>query len=331
MARSAIVSAVVTGGLVAALLSAGDAETPAPARVAATERPAGTIVFASDSNRLTAIDVATGRRVARRIRSVPGCGGQLFVTGGHVVFSGELKRRTTVFSVPLALDRAPTRLGAAHQFAASATDGRVWLAGTDCDRTSMHGVREVTIDGQVTFESDRRVPAEALAGAVPDGLLVSRRRALGVWDPATGTDRAVGLEWAFGIEGNMLAGCATGSDCGKFVIVDSASGRTVPVHASGRRVLEMGGTFSPDGTLLATPARMGHRNAVALVDARTGTHTIVPGSRTGKIYPDVRWARSTGWLFIRDGRRVRAYRPGAPRAQTLPIRLPRALMAFTVG
>jgi hypothetical protein len=321
MARTAIVSF-----LAAALLCGCGAAEPPAASVA--ERPAGTIVVLSDSNRLTAIDVATGRRTARRIRSVPACGAELLVTGGHIVFSGVVKGKTTVFSVPLALDRAPRRLGAAHMFAASATDGRVWLTGTDCDRIRMAGVRELTVDGEVTFESDRRVPAEALLGAVPDGLVISRRRALHVWDPVTGTGRRLSQEWAFGIEGTMLSGCA--ADCGQLAIVDTASGRTVPVPSSEGRELDMGGAFSPGGALLATPARTGRRWAVALVDARTGTHTIVPGSRTGRVYPELRWARSSGWLFIRDGRRVRAYRPGAGRAETLSLRLPRSALDFTV-
>jgi hypothetical protein len=323
MARTAIVSL-----LAAALLSGcGAAEPPA---VSVPERPAGTIVVLSDSNRLTAIDVATGRRTARRIRSVPACGAELFVTGGHIVFSAVLKGRTTVFSVPLALDRRPRRLGAAHMFVASATEGRVWLTGTDCDRVRMVGVRELTVNGEMTFENDRRVPGTYVAGAVPEGLLVSRGRTLDVWDPVTGAARRLDLEWAWGIEGSLLAGCVAGSECNTLAILDVASGRSVPVRSSERRVLDMGGAFSPGGGLLATPARKGRRYAVALVDARTGRHTIIPGSRTGRVYPELEWARSSGWLFIRDGRRLRAYRPGAGRAETLPIRLPRSALAFTV-
>ena len=285
-------------------------------------------MFVSDSNRLTAIDVASGRRTTRRIRSVPACGAELFVTGGRIVFSGVTKSLTAVFSVPLALDRAPTRLGTAHMFVASATDGRVWLAGSDCDRRRMVGVRELTVDGDVTFENDRRLPGTYVVGAVPDGLLVSRGRTLLVWDPVTGTARAAGVEWAFGIEGTLLAGCTVGSECGELAIVDTATGRTVPVRSSR---LDMGATFSPRGKLLATPVRRGRRWAVALVDVRTGTHTIIPGSRTGRVYPELQWARSSGWLFIRDGRRVRVYRPGTARAETLPMRLPRAVLAFTVA
>ena len=130
MARVAIVSIL---GLLA-LSGCGAAELP-PAAV--PDRPAGTLVFVSGENRLTAVDVASGRRTSRRIRSVPSCGAQLFVTGGHIVFSGIVKGWTTVFSIPLALDRRPRRLGAAHMFVESATDGRVWLAGTDCDDSRM--------------------------------------------------------------------------------------------------------------------------------------------------------------------------------------------------
>ena len=317
MARIALVSF-----LVAAVLSGcGDVQAPA-----VPERPAGTLVFVLDANRLTTIDVASGVRATRRIRSVPSCGAQLFVTGGHIVFSGIVKGWTTVFSIPLALDRRPRRLGAAHMFVESATDGRVWLAGTDCDRRRMTGVREVTVDGTVTSESDHRVPGTYVAGAVPDGLLISRGRALDLWDPVTGTSRRLGVEWAFGTEGSLLVGCAAGSECNDLAIVDTASGRTVPM--SGR--LDMGGTFSPDGAWLATAVRTGRRWRVALVDVRTGTHTIIRGSRTGRSYPELRWARS-GWLFIRDGQRVRAYLPGTARAERLPIRLPRSAAAFTAA
>ena len=131
MARIALVSFLVA----AAVSGCGAAESPA-----VPERPAGTIVFVSNENRLTAIDVASGARTTRRIRSVPSCGAQLFVTGGHAVFSGIVDGWTTVFSIPLALDRRPRRLGSAHMFVESATDGRVWLVGTNC-RPPAHGRR----------------------------------------------------------------------------------------------------------------------------------------------------------------------------------------------
>ena len=58
--------------------------------------------------------------------------------------------------------------------------------------------------------------------------------------------------------------------------------------------------------------------------------TPVRASGTSDWYPDVAWS-STGWLFIRGGFGVRAYWPGAARAERLPIRLPRSTMAFAAG
>jgi hypothetical protein len=314
MARIALI-------LVAAVLcGCGEVESPV------AERPAGTIVYVSDENRMTAIDVASGHRATRRIRAVPACGGELYVTGGHIVFSGVVKGWTTVFSIPLTLDRRARRLGVAHAVVPSTTDGRVWLAGSDCDRRRMVGVREITVDGEVTFESHRRVPAETVVGAVPAGLLISRGRALRVWDPVSGAERGTGLGWAVGIEGSLLAGCVSVEQCNELTIVDTATGRTVP--APGR--LDVGARFSPDGALAATAAQRRGRWSVALVDTSSGAHRIIPGSRTGKIYPDVRWSR-TGWLFIRAGRRVLAYRHGASRAELLPIRVPAWAIAFTVA
>lgn len=324
---------VIACTLAAAALSAGcgSAERITVVAPAVAERPAGTIVFVTDANRLTAIDAASGRRAVRRVRSIPACGSQLFVTGGHIVFSGVQKGLTTVFSMPISLDRRPTRLGTAHMFVPSATDGRVWLAGTDCDRRAMVGVREVAVDGRVTFDSDRRVPGSWVANAVAGGLVLHRRRGLFLWEPDTGRmGRRLGLEMGFAVHGSVLAGCR-GSDCDDLAIVDTGTGRTVTARPSRRYQLEMPAKFSPDGSLLATPARAGRRWSVALVDARSGSHTIIPGSGTGRAYPELSWARSSGWLFIRAGGRVMAYRPGEPRAETLPFRLPRSAMAFAAG
>ena len=325
MVRSVLVC-LLTSALVTGCGGQERAAVTEPASVSA--RPAGTIVFASDGNRLTAIDVATGRRSSRRIRAVPACGALLLVTGGHIVFTGVVKGLTTAFAVPLTLDRPPKRLGAGHLFVPSATDGRVWIAGTDCDRPAMVGVREVAVDGRVTAESDRRVPGTWVDGAVPGGLIVHRDRTASVWDPRTGAERRLGLDAALGTHGSLVAGCA--EDCNQVAIVDTAGGRRVTPRASGRHHLDPGGAFSPDGSLLATGAVADRRWSVALVDVGSGAPTIVPGSDTGRNYPELGWA-SSGWLFFRDGRRIKAYRPGLPRAATLPFRLPRSAAAFTAA
>lgn len=303
--------------LVLLLAACGGAEPAAP------PEPAGTLVVLTSENRLTTIDVASGRRETRRVRSLPPCSGDLFVTGGHIVFSAVVDGVTTAYSIPLALDRRPTRLGTAHVFMPSAIDGRVWLAGTDCRRSEMVGVREVSVDGEVTFESDRRVPGNWASAAVPDGLVVSSERELFVWDPRTGRRRALGLEMGFGAHGSLVAGCPEDSGCRGLAVVDTASGRLTAVR--GR--LDPAATFSPDGSLLAAPIQRGRRWSVALVDAATGASRVVPASGARNWYPDLAWS-AEGWLFIRAGARVKAYRPGAERAVRLPIRLPRSTIAF---
>ena len=73
------------------------------------------------------------------------------------------------------------------------------------------------------------------------------------------------------------------------------------------------------------------RWSVVLVDTRSGTVTAVPGTRTGRTYSQLAWA-STGWLFIGGRRgRILAYRPGAPRAVRLPLRLPADAPVFAAG
>jgi hypothetical protein len=305
----------------------------APIRSSAdpAQTPAGTLVSIVRSNRLTAIDAASGRRTVRRVRAVASCGMELFETGGHIVVAGVIESRTVVFSVPLSLDRPPRRLGSAHAFVPSATEGRVWLAGVDCSRKTMLGVREVTVDGEPTLASDRRMPGSWVAGAVKGGLVVQRRRALYIWDPRTaGTGRRLDLDAVIAARGNLLVGCAAGSNCREVAILDADSATEIRPRLEGHR-LHSDAAISPDGSLVAVPARADRRWSVALVNTRNGTTSIVAGSDTGESYPELSWAASTGWLFFRAGTQVMAYRPGEPRAVKLPFRLRRDAFGFVAG
>jgi hypothetical protein len=300
-------------------------------RSAGGETPTGTLVSIVRSNRLTAIDAASGRRTVRQVSAVAGCGAELFQIAGHIVFAGLIDSRTVVFSIPLSLNRPPRRLGSAHAFVPSATEGRVWLAGVDCSRNRMVGVREVTVDGEPTLASGRRVPGSWVHGAVKGGLVVQRGRALYIWDPRTArTGRRLELDALTATQGDLLVGCAAGSKCRELAILDPSSSTEVTARHEGHR-LQPDATVSPDGSLVAVPAHAKRRWGVALVNTRDGTTSIVPGSDTGDSYPELSWAASTGWLFFRAGTRVMAYRPGEPRAVKLPFRLRADALGFVAG
>ena len=182
----------------------------------------------------------------------------------------------------------PVRLGAAHAYVPSATEGRVWLAGLDCDRPALHGVREVAVDGHVTAQSTRRVPGTWLAAAVRDGLVILRGRRLLVWDPRTGrTVRRLGLAAVAGSRGDLLLGCD--ARCRDLAFADAATARTVVARPPGHRRLDPSGALSPDGRLAAVPAQHGRRWSVALMGTRTGEASIVGGSRS-RTYPQLAWA-----------------------------------------
>jgi len=301
------------------------------------ERPAGTLVFLSSGNLLTSVDVASGRRTVRRIRGIPSCAPDLQVTGGRVVFAGVRKQRTVVFSIPIGLDRPPKLLGAAHAYVPSATEGRVWLAGVDCDRSRMVGVREVTVDGRTTMSSHRPVPRGWLTGAVDTGLVLwrssHRKHATVVWNPRTGrTSGALNLEAVIDTRGQLMAGCVVQTRCRRLAILDRDRGRTTVARPPAPFKLDSAATLSPDGSLLAAPASSNRSWRMALVNTRDGTTTIVPGSATGKTYPVQRWSSSGGWLFFRSGRnRLMAYRQGEPRAIPLPFKWPHKAVAYVAG
>jgi hypothetical protein len=287
--------AVSALGLALAPALAGGRSADGPV---AGEPPAGTLVFIGHGNQLTSVDVASGHRTARRVPGVAACAPEMQVTGGHVVFAGYRKQRTVVYSVPLDLEQPARELGTAHVFVRSATEGRVWLAGTDCHRAHMTGVKEVTVTGRTVLSSERRVPGAWVAGATERGLVLARRHGLFVWDPVSGRR----FDWP---------------------------AKRPPVDRSTRSF--------PDGKLLAK-AKLGKRKAgtrrwhVELVDSRSGRSTPVPGSTTGEFYPDPRWSPSSGWLFFRAGRgTLKAYRPGAARAIRIDVAWPSKAVSYVVG
>ena len=102
---------------IAALPACGGEPPPAPAPAAksrVSERPAGTLVYVSGSNRLTAVERRDRPPPRAHGATVATCGPELHVIAGHVVFAGAQEGPDDVFSAPLSLDRPPIRLGSAH-------------------------------------------------------------------------------------------------------------------------------------------------------------------------------------------------------------------------
>ena len=286
-------------------------------------QPAESIVFVSGANRLNVVDVATGEAQSREMKSLAACGPELVVDEGRVVFAGMTRRQTTVMSLPLSLEGRPLRLGNAHAFVPSAAPGRVWLAGTTCTVAHMTGARELTVDGTETVASTRRLPRGWLAAAVPSGLVLVQGRRPRVWSPQTGRLGArLPLDGVEDAHGNLLAGCALHARCHRFAVVDSRSGNRRALRPPRGYTPSGSPQFSPDGSLVAFPVVRGRRWALALGSGGGGQATLVPGSRTGRVFPSSDWSRSSGRLLFRaPGGLVKAYVPGSSRATQTEVRI----------
>jgi hypothetical protein len=90
-----------------------------------------------------------------------------------------------------------------------------------------------------------------------------------------------------------------------------------------------GAAFSPDGALLGVPVRVvadGPRD-LALVDVARGRAAVVPASSVSPGYTLVAWSADGDDVFLTGGgayatpRMLVGYRIGAPRAETIHVRL----------
>jgi hypothetical protein len=224
----------------------------------------------------------------------------LHFTGGHLVTFA--LGRAHAFAPDLT---HPVSLGESWFFVPSATPGRVWnILRTPRSNVTFRGVREVAVDGRVTFQRRWKVPGWPV-GAVEDGIVLQKRR-LEVWDPRTRRlVRRLPGGWPVAFRGSLVASC--GDPCTTLYLDD----RPVHGHFATHR-----GAFSPDGRWLAVPAA-GQR--IALVDVAAGTVTTIPGARIDADYPVLAWA-SSGWLFWNTGGgQLAAWRPGEPRQRLLGV------------
>jgi len=91
-----------------------------------------------------------------------------------------------------------------------------------------------------------------------------------------------------------------------------------------------GGSFSPDGRRLALPVAQGSRNRAAVLNLRSGQWSMVPDGALS-VYGALAWSTTRDRLYLAArGGGLRAWRPGAKRAETLPVDPGGTVMSISV-
>lgn len=256
------------------------------------------------------------------------CHGPLMAVGDRVVFSGYRGSKGFAMSLPLTLDGEPASLGRADTITPSVRPGRVWLG-----QWNHHGkrsrvtFREVAIPGEeATSRADGG--GEHLAGdlprwslihaTLPGGVVIERRGGLALWDgDRTRALRGGRRAWPVATGSSRFAWCR--EPCRSVRLRTPAGERTLTAPAHLPPQPGSGGAFSPDGNLLALPVTHDGRSQAAVVDLHTGEWSVIPGGRLAA-YGAMAWSRSTGRLYLATaGGGLRAWEPGAPHAERLPV------------
>jgi hypothetical protein len=254
---------------------------------------------------IRAIDLETGesrRLEASRVFSPGDAQFALVRTGNGFVF----RCSSGACALDSDLQGEARTLGDAWCLAPSATEGRVWLAFLDPDSPetvrAMKSVREVSLDGQVSVDSE--LPPERRwhcpVGAVSQGVLFVEGDDLVVWD-AEAREVVFRLPGPFPADthGDFVAWCEPNCK-GGLHLTDVGSGEDVVIETDGAFRFEetYDGAFSPDGSLLALPVATGDSNyprQVAVVDVQQRTARLIDGLT---IRGPMAWASSGNQLFI---------------------------------
>ena len=221
-------------------------------------------------------------------------------------------------------------------FIPSAHRDRVWVAvldpGSPATVNALKGVREITVDGDVTVPDVDPPGGRWPLAAVTAGLLFERDGRWSVWDPRRGeTVRRLDLGAALGpTHGDTVASCAA-DPCAELRLTDARSGRQRIARAPEGKAFQLwNAAFSPDGRRLAAPVTDASASPVespsdlALVDVRSLESRIVPGSTVSPYYVFTAWSSTGDQVFITGGERfeprtIVAYRIGDETARPLDV------------
>lgn len=287
-----------------------------------------TSLFLAGDGELTVVDVDAGRAERHPVAELaPGDPLYRIVRRGNdlVVYGGD------TYVLDLDLRSPPRKLGDSWFFIPSAEPDRVWLAHLDPASPetvrALAGVREVSVDGHVTFPHVRPPGGRWPVVAVGDHLVFEDRRGgLELWNPATGefTLRLPGASRGPS-HSDLLAWCER--DGRTLHITNVGSGRDQAVAPPlGFVAFDCwSGAFSPDGTSLAVPARAGGYGAdrsLALVDLARGVAMAVEESAVEDGYVFLAWSTAGDRVFMSGGadeRQLLQYRLGEPTALPLSV------------
>jgi hypothetical protein len=240
------------------------------------------------------------------------------------------------------LEGAPRPLGEAWCMAPSQAEGRVWLARLDPESPetvrAMESVREVSVESEVTIP-DSRLPRgrwHCPLGAVRSGLLFGEDpHRLVVWDPREGEVATTlpGAVFPAATHADLVAWCPLRCERGLH-ITDVGTREDEVVRPEDPFVFEetYEGAFSPDGSMLAVPARHEDRRGdrrIALVDVERGSVRVLqPVGEVGSLV----WSRDGGELFTVAGRAaLAAYDLGSGETRRIELDPPTTILSLVGG
>ena len=261
---------------------------------------------------------------------------KLVRVGDDLVFRGHRGRDYGAFAVDAALRGRPRNLGRSWYFVPSATPGRVWLTSLDRRRREsrqlLSGVREVDLEGNVTARA-AHPPDHWLSGALTSGLVFQHDHGLSVWDPDTGrTVARVPGTFPVAQHDDVVASCS--ARCAGLLITDLGldESTTARPPAGWRFEENYDGSFSPNGTILATIVRKGPRYRLSLVDIPSRGVRVLPEGRLNRSFPLTAWSTTGETVFFYSGSgSVSAYDPATGETTTVSLGADHVVTAIAPG